>query len=282
MNNIEEGCCVVECERPLDQEYWDNQWKAESTGWDLGKASPPLVSFIDSIEDKDASILIPGCGNAHEAEYLLERGFQNITLIDISPTATDILRNKFNGNSKITVKTGDFFDLTETFDLIIEQTFFCALPPTMRQKYVWKMHNLLKPKGNLAGLLFNRDFDGGPPFGGSKEEYEKLFSSAFHFNTIESASNSVEPRMSSELFVKFQKNSDIVVSLYSFNGITCNGCKSSVTNLFSEIDGVKNVTMSTDFKEVLIVSEKEIPLTLLGEKILYDKDYSISKLKTSI
>jgi hypothetical protein len=41
------------------------------------------------------------------------------------------------------------------------------------------MHNLLNDHGILAGLLFNRSFDVSPPFGGSKEEYEKLFSGAF-------------------------------------------------------------------------------------------------------
>ncbi len=54
-------------EKRLDQEYWDFQYKANATGWDLGKVSPPIKEYIDTLEDKNISILIPGCGNSHEA-----------------------------------------------------------------------------------------------------------------------------------------------------------------------------------------------------------------------
>jgi hypothetical protein len=53
----------------LDQEYWDTQYISNTTGWDLGEVSPPIKSYIDTIEDKNISILIPGCGNSYEAEY---------------------------------------------------------------------------------------------------------------------------------------------------------------------------------------------------------------------
>jgi len=69
----------------LDQDFWNQRYVEQQTGWDLGEASPPLVAIFDQIENKNASILIPGCGNAYEAQYLLEKGFTNITLIDIAP-----------------------------------------------------------------------------------------------------------------------------------------------------------------------------------------------------
>ena len=47
--------------------------------------------------DKTASILIPGCGNAYEAEYLLANGFKNITIIDIAPSlVAQLLQNLKN------------------------------------------------------------------------------------------------------------------------------------------------------------------------------------------
>lgn len=276
-NKLEQGCCVVSCERPLDAQYWDAQWKSKATGWDLGMPSPPLVSFIDKIENKDAKILMPGCGNAYEADYLVSKGFNNITLIDISETACAILNEKFANQSAVKVLCEDFFLLNEQFDIIIEQTFFCALSPSLRQRYVWKMHSLLTEHGILAGLLFNRQFDVSPPFGGSREEYEKLFFGAFEFLNIETAANSVDPRANTELFFKFKKE-NVLVNLYSFQGITCNGCKNSVTDIYSKIEGVKNVSMSSDFKEVLIVSEEEISIDILREYIAYDKDYKIEKV----
>jgi cyclopropane fatty-acyl-phospholipid synthase-like methyltransferase len=79
-----------------------------------------------------------------------------------------VLQEKFKNNSSIKIILGDFFDHQEKYDIIVEQTFFCALPPTMRQHYVSKMHSLLKSNGLLIGLLFNRSFEKSPPFGGNK------------------------------------------------------------------------------------------------------------------
>lgn len=118
--------------------------------------------------------MIPGCGNSYEADYLLSQGFTNITLLDISPTLVKILQEKFKNNSNLKIVLGDFFKDQGEYDLILEQTFFCALPPTMRDNYVLKMYCLLAEKGLLAGLLFNKTFESGPPFGGSLNEYKKL------------------------------------------------------------------------------------------------------------
>ena len=102
----------------------------------------------------------------------------------------------------------------------------------MRQKYVWKMHELLAANGILAGLLFNRTFEVSPPFGGSKEEYESLFKSAFEFLKMEVSKNSIAPRANSELFIELKKNDLATVSLYHFEGITCSGCMNTVTSKF--------------------------------------------------
>jgi len=275
MENLQ--CCVTSCEKPLDQTYWDNQYQANSTAWDLGQVSPPLKSYIDSLKDKNISILIPGCGNTYEAEYLLKQGFTNITVIDIAPTLVENLKVKFKDNSNINIVLGDFFEHQGVYDLILEQTFFCALPPTMRQKYVWKMHQLLADKGKIAGLLFNRTFESGPPFGGSQEEYNLLFQKSFDFLKMEICQNSAEKRADSELFIEFQKNSEVLVNLYPFEGITCSGCKNTVSEKFSSIEGILNVSMSNDFAEVLIVSKNEIALETLQKEIAYDIKYKIGK-----
>jgi SAM-dependent methyltransferase len=194
---------------PLDQDYWDNQYQANTTGWDLGEVSPPIKSYIDTLENKNIRILIPGCGNTYEAEYLLQKGFTNITVIDIAPTLVENLKIKFKDNSNINIILGDFFEHEGEYDLIIEQTFFCALPPEMRQKYADKMFQLLVKKGILAGLLFNRTFDSSPPFGGSLEEYKLLFNDGFTVLKMEACQNSATPRAGSELFIKLQKNKPI-------------------------------------------------------------------------
>jgi SAM-dependent methyltransferase len=268
-------CCVIACEKTLDQTYWDNQYQANTTGWDLGEVSPPIKSYIDTLKNKTIRILIPGCGNTYEAEYLLEQGFTNVTVIDIAPTLVENLKTKFKDNPNINIVLGDFFEHQGMYDVIIEQTFFCALPPTMSQKYVWKMHQLLAKEGKIAGLLFNRTFENGPPFGGSQEEYNLLFKEAFDFLKMEVCQNSATPRAGFELFIELQKNSEILVNLYPFEGITCNGCKNTVSEKFTTIEGVLNVSMSSNFAEVLIISKNEIALETLAKEIAYDVKYKI-------
>ncbi|MDR6967290.1 SAM-dependent methyltransferase [Flavobacterium arsenatis] len=274
----EEKCCVVTCDLPLDKTYWDNQYQANATGWDLGEVSPPIKTYIDTIENKDAKILIPGCGNTYEAEYLLQKGFTNVTVIDIAPTLVENLKHKFVENTNIRVVLGDFFEHAGNYDCIIEQTFFCALPPRMRQRYVWKMHQLLTDHGKLIGLLFNREFEVGPPFGGNLKEYEQLFQKAFVFNSISLAKNSVPARENTELFIELQKNHPNQVNLYHFEGITCSGCMNTVSGKFLEIDGVLSVSMNTDFSEILIVSKTEVALKTLQKIVSYDEKYKILKI----
>ena len=273
----EEKCCVVTCNLPLDQTYWDNQYQANATGWDLGQVSPPIKAYIDNIDNKEAKILIPGCGNTYEAEYLLQQGFTNITVIDIAPTLVESLKQNFANNNNITIVLGDFFDHQGKYDFIIEQTFFCALPPTMRQKYVWKMHQLLTDYGKLFGLLFNREFEVSPPFGGSLNEYEQLFYKAFTFNSLSIAENSIPSRANTELFIEFQKNELNQVNLYHFEGITCSGCMNTVSSKFLEINGVLNVSMNSNFSEIIIVSKTEIDIKTLQEIVSYDEKYKIIK-----
>jgi len=272
-------CCVVSCDRPLNAAYWEAQYEAKTTGWDLGQVSPPIQMYADTVADKNSRILIPGCGNSYEAEYLLKQGFSNITVIDIAPTPVSFLKEKCKNNPNIQILLGDFFEHKGKYDLIIEQTFFCALPPTMRQKYVWKMHQLLAEEGILSGLLFNRMFESGPPFGGSKEEYEKLFTAAFEFIKMDLSENSIAPRASSELCIELKKNSQVVVNLYALEGIIYSESMEMLTEKLLAIDGVLNISISGNFADVLLVSKNEITIETLQQVIAFDEKYTIKKIK---
>ena len=187
-----------------EAEYWNQRYQQKQTGWDIGHAAPALVQFAQHISYKNLAVLIPGCGNAYEAEALLTMGFYNITLLDIAPMLTEALRNRLK-QTPIKVVTGDFFTHEGQYDLILEQTFFCAIDPARRSEYIKKMHELLTPGGLLVGLLFDRSFEGGPPFGGSKTEYEILLSHLFTIQKMESCYNSIAPRAGSELFFNAQR-----------------------------------------------------------------------------
>ena len=198
-------CCNTSCASPFNGTFWDEKYKANETGWDLNQISPPLKSFINTISDKSLRILIPGCGNAYEAEYLLQQRFTNITIIDISSTLIEKLNVKFDGQP-IQVLHGDFFEHKEKYDMILEQTFFCALDPSLRANYIKHCHNLLNNSGKIVGLLFDVISDKqGPPFGGTKNEYQKLFEPLFLFKQFNKCSNSVQARNGNELFIEMKK-----------------------------------------------------------------------------
>lgn len=191
----------------LDKEFWDSRYKEGSMGWDIGYPSPPLTNYIDQLERKDLKILIPGAGNAYEAEYLWESGFQNTWILDISPTALDRFEERVPDFPVSQMIEGNFFDLEGQFDIILEQTFFCALDPDLRDEYARQVHELLTPGGRLAGVLFNIPLnDDRPPFGGNVLEYLGVFSKVFEELTIKPCRNSIPERAGNEVFIRTKKH----------------------------------------------------------------------------
>jgi thiopurine S-methyltransferase len=185
----------------MDSNYWSSRYQNKKTRWDLGKASPPLIEIFRHI-DKNAKILIPGCGNAYEAESLFNSGYPNVYIIDLAKEPLEEFKKRNKSFPTRQIILGDFFTHFGEYDFIIEQTFFCAIQPILRKKYVHKVHQLLKPGGMLWGVLFNRAFEGGPPFGGSQEEYKILFNEVFGEVEIKECLHSVQPRLGAEVMIK--------------------------------------------------------------------------------
>lgn len=190
----------------LNKDYWEGRYQENETGWDLGAISTPLKEYIDQLKNKELKILIPGAGNGYEFEYLHQNGFSNVYVIDIAPTPLKNIQKRIPHLDKKHLIHEDFFNLEDQFDLIIEQTFFCALSPNLRKAYVDKMASLLNQNGKIVGLLFGFPLtEEGPPFGGSKQEYQTLFVDLFEIKILETAHNSIVPRAGKEFFVQFIK-----------------------------------------------------------------------------
>jgi len=190
----------------LDQHFWENQYEAKNTGWDIGEISNPLKVYFDQIEDKTQKILIPGAGNAYEAEYLHINGFENVFLLDWAEAPLVNFKKRVSDFPEKHLVKANFFDYSNQFDLIIEQTFFCAIDPKQRTQYVKQMYDLLKPDAKLVGLYFGIEFEKeGPPFGGTQASYEKLFKEHFKIEVLEPCHNSIKPRQGSELFAIYRK-----------------------------------------------------------------------------
>jgi methyl halide transferase len=189
----------------LDKTYWTNRYLTEDVSWDAGSITAPLKEYINQLTNKNISILIPGAGNSWEAEYLFKQGFRNVVVIDISSEPLNNLRKRLPEFPESNLIEADFFKHAGQYDLILEQTFFCAIDPSMRAAYANKMNELLKLDGHLAGVLFDAELNKNkPPFGGTKEEYITYFTPYFEIK-IESCYNSIAPRAGRELFIRLKK-----------------------------------------------------------------------------
>ncbi len=186
----------------LNETYWSQRYDQSNTPWDIGYAAPALTAFFQNLVNKKARILIPGAGNAYEAEWLWKNGYENTYVIDLAKQPLKNLQKRLPDFPAENLIHKDFFELHASFDLIVEQTFFCALNPDMREAYARKMADLLAPTGQLVGVLFDFELTSqGPPFGGSYDEYRNLFTKHFRIKTLERCYNSIKPRQGNELFI---------------------------------------------------------------------------------
>lgn len=189
----------------LNAAYWNNRYLNNKTGWDIGYPNKIHTDFVETNYDKNAYILVPGAGNAYEVAYLYGQGYRNVYALDYAPEAK---QNFVKRNPEFPVSQyllADFFELDKTFDLVLEQTFFCAIEPRLRAAYVSKMHSILKPGGKIAGVLFNTPKTEGPPYGGTEEEYRKLFNTQFEILRLEIPVDSIAPRQGKEYFIEILK-----------------------------------------------------------------------------
>ncbi len=192
----------------LSEEFWTECYEQDQAGWDIGVASTPLVTYIDQLTDKNIKILIPGAGNAYEAEYLFQNGFKNVFVLDIARIPLDNLQARLPDFPSEHLIQQNFFDHVGQYDLIFEQTFFCALDPKLRKDYAKHMFSLLKTGGKLVGLYFcfkDRPMNQGPPYNGTLQEYQTYFTD-FKTKQLGMCYNSIQPRDENELFAIFEKD----------------------------------------------------------------------------
>jgi SAM-dependent methyltransferase len=196
----------------LDAAYWQQRYATGQTGWDTGAVTPPLREYFVQLGPPDGRrILIPGAGRAYEAEYLHTVGYTNVFVADVAEEPLHDLQQRVPTFPVGHLLLQDFFELLPTppYDMIVEQTFFCALDPSLRPTYARQCAQLLRPGGTLVGLLFATTFSQpGPPFGGTQEEYRLYFEPYFDFIHFAEATNSIPPRRGRELFMCLRKKTD--------------------------------------------------------------------------
>ncbi|XP_078434660.1 putative thiol methyltransferase 2 [Wolffia australiana] len=192
---------------------WERCWEGGVTPWDLGTPTPVLLRLVQTGGLPLGRALVPGCGGGYDVVAMAcpER---HVVGVDISETAikkalerTSELPNKEN----FTFEAADFFNWrpAELFDLIFDYTFFCAIDPALRIAWASQIGNLLKPDGELITLMYPVDqYEGGPPFAVSPEEYEKVLGPlGFKAISVEDNELAIEPRKGKEKLGRWKRNS---------------------------------------------------------------------------
>ena len=127
-------------------------------------------------------------------------------VIDLAPLALERFSERVPDFPKGHLILGNFFEHEENYDLILEQTFFCALNPDLRPDYATKMHGLLNTGGKLVGLMFCIPLHADhPPFGGNAAEYRGYFEKDFEIISMDPCTNSIESRKGNELWIELRK-----------------------------------------------------------------------------
>ena len=201
---------MAEKKNGYSQEDWQRHYDEGDLGWDLGQVAPPFIRLFESKEILPCKTLVPGCGRGHEVIYLAENGFE-VTAVDYSSGAVNHLKSTVQERIlKCEVLQMDFFEIDSahngTYDLLIEQTFFCAISPEQRPSYVSTVARVLKRGGMLTGLFYNTGKDGGPPFNTTREDIQEYFSDSFEIRQLSKAEDSAEQRKNKEWLVILVKN----------------------------------------------------------------------------
>lgn len=201
----------LRCPKDWEQAYLDGH-----SPWDLGAAPPSLLRLIAALGDpKDAAgagyrrVFVPGAGRGHDARAFARAGFE-VTANDIAPSAVAAGRALDAAEGlAMTWLEDDLFalpaGLDASFDLVWEQTCFCAIPPERRDDYVAVVARLLRPGGLWVGVLWDVGRPGGPPYAITREHVERHFLAAFELVSVEAVPPWTERRFD-EILVTLRRS----------------------------------------------------------------------------
>ena len=162
---------------------WEALYQANDTFWDHGEAAPGLVDYLGANSGlPPGQALVPGCGRGHDACALAKAGW-SVTGLDIAPSYVPLAeRLADEGGRPVDYRVGEFLsdEPYQPFDLVIEHTLFCAIPPARRDDYVQALRRWLKPGAlYLAVNYMITDDNGEPPFSTTTTELDERFGEPF-------------------------------------------------------------------------------------------------------
>ena len=190
--------------------FWNQKYINNDAQWDIGSPTPIFIDWSKTLPSRK-KILIPGAGRGHDALYLGQKN-HDVYAIDFSSEAIQYLKSKSKElDIKVNAICEDFFNLSKyygTMDIILEYTFFCAINPKLRMKYINETLKLLKDNGLFVGIFLPLDkplSEGGPPYGINLDETIECFSEYYNVIECKKSELTIEPRFDNEVFTIMRK-----------------------------------------------------------------------------
>ena len=143
---------------------WQARFEAGRTGWERNGLHPAFLRWRAEGTLAAGRILVPGAGRSREPAEMARAGFA-VTAIDSAPIAIAFQRAALAGTAAV-VEQADLLEWQPQapFDAVYDQTFLCALPPSVWPSYAARLAAWLRPGGVLAVLFMQTHREGGPPF----------------------------------------------------------------------------------------------------------------------
>ncbi|AJK47719.1 thiopurine S-methyltransferase [Burkholderia plantarii] len=189
---------------PGSAAFWDERFDRDFLPWDLARVPEAFTAFAATLAP--CPVLVPGCGSAHEAQWLARAGWP-VKAIDFSASAVGAARRQLGEHAGV-VEQADFFAYAPPWrpQWIYERAFLCALPPARWPDYAARMAALLPEGGVLAGCFVLGATRKGPPFGIERDALDALLGAWFVLEQARPVADSLPVFEGRESWLTWRRN----------------------------------------------------------------------------
>jgi 2-polyprenyl-3-methyl-5-hydroxy-6-metoxy-1,4-benzoquinol methylase len=199
------------------KEHWEKVFSTKQeteVSWYQQKPQTSINFFIENKIPKDAKIIDIGGGDSYLIDNLLELGYTNLFLLDISENAIERIKKRLGTKvSNVTFIVSDVvnFEPKTTFDVWHDRASFHFLT---NKEEITKYHSLVSKTLNSNGFLFIGTFSENGPLKCSgleitqysEDKFESIFGSDFNkINCFEENHQTPFDTLQNFIFCTFKK-----------------------------------------------------------------------------
>jgi thiopurine S-methyltransferase len=176
----------------MNHDFWLERWKLGQLGFHRDSPHPLLQRFWPELGVSGGRVLVPLCGKSTDLDWLAARD-HDVVGVEFVPQAVEDYfaergltpereqRESFPvaKNGRVCLIVGDFFavhaGVTGVCDAAYDRGAWVAIAPEDREKYVARIHSLLRPGGRILLVNFEHDVGSGPPHSIPQNKLEALW-----------------------------------------------------------------------------------------------------------